>query len=219
MATARAAWTFPVALEAEGRVALFLQIARAIAADVLRGRLRPGDRLPGSRRLADSLGVNRSTVVMAYAELVAQGWAATRARGATVIAETSPDVERAPERPRAPPGIAASAGFALGLAPTPHFHLPVPAPTRRGVIALWGGVPDLRLLPGLALGRALRRVARRARPLLAYTSERAGHLPLREQLARLLATARVAHERRRRVRHPGQSDGARSVCAHLDSTG
>jgi GntR family transcriptional regulator/MocR family aminotransferase len=31
-----------------------LQIARALAADIQRGRLRPGDRLPGSRQLAVS---------------------------------------------------------------------------------------------------------------------------------------------------------------------
>ena len=51
----------------------FLQIARSLAADIQRGRLRPGDRLPGSRRLAASLQVHRNTVLAALAE----GWLET----------------------------------------------------------------------------------------------------------------------------------------------
>ena len=39
-----------------------------------RGRLRPGDALPGSRALAQSLGVHRNTVLAACAELTAEGW-------------------------------------------------------------------------------------------------------------------------------------------------
>jgi GntR family transcriptional regulator/MocR family aminotransferase len=185
-------WSFPITLEPTGRVALFQQIARAIAADVLRGRLRPGDRLPGSRRLAGTLGVHRSTVVTAYAELVAQGWAATRARGATFIAETSPDLQAGKRtRPRPARGIAAEAGFVIGAMPAPHLRAPSATPAVRGTLALWGGVPDLRLLPLVPLGRALRRVTRQGgRQLLAYTAERAGHGRLREQLARLLATTR-----------------------------
>src|SRR5689334_21835806 len=65
-----------LALDIDRRAALppFLQIARALVADVQRGRLRPGDRLPGSRTLAASLRVHRNTVLAALAELIAEGW-------------------------------------------------------------------------------------------------------------------------------------------------
>ena len=49
----------------------FVRVARAIAVDIARGRLKPGQRLPGTRTLAASLGVNRNTVVAAYEELAA----------------------------------------------------------------------------------------------------------------------------------------------------
>src|SRR3954469_21844338 len=69
----------------------FLQIARSLADDVQRGRLRPGDRLPGSRRLAARLGVHRNTGLAALAELRAEGWIeAAPARG-TFVSRAIPD--------------------------------------------------------------------------------------------------------------------------------
>jgi hypothetical protein len=44
----------------DGEDPLYARIATAIVADVRRGRLRPGDALPGSRTLAETLGVQRN---------------------------------------------------------------------------------------------------------------------------------------------------------------
>jgi DNA-binding transcriptional MocR family regulator len=52
---------------------LYLEIARAIEADVRAGRLRPGDRLPTHRALAEALGVTVGTVSRAYAEAHRRG--------------------------------------------------------------------------------------------------------------------------------------------------
>src|SRR5712691_11185840 len=88
-----ARWELAIELDRQKDVPLYLQIARAITGDIRRGRLRPGDALPGSRTLARSLGVQRLTVVAAFDELAAEGWIVTRAtRGAFV----SPEL---PERP------------------------------------------------------------------------------------------------------------------------
>ena len=59
-------------LEPDG--ARFAALARAITADIERGRLTPGERLPGSRTLAQRLDLSRNTVVRAYRELEAEGW-------------------------------------------------------------------------------------------------------------------------------------------------
>jgi GntR family transcriptional regulator / MocR family aminotransferase len=185
-------WSFPVAVDPKGDTPLFLQIARAIAGDVLRGRLRPGDELPGSRALAESLGVHRSTVVAAYGELAAQGWTVTRSGSATAIATSSPDVT--PRRSAGiseRPGVPARIGFDLAAEP-PGIVWPVldRAPPA-GAVVLWGGIPDVRLVPLDLLGRALRRAARmKGRTLLGYASDRYGHPRLREALARMLSTAR-----------------------------
>src|SRR5687768_843499 len=105
-----------IMLPATGRGPLYVRLARAVAEDITRGRLRPGDRLPGTRTLAAELRVHRSTVVAAYAELAAQGWTITRPAGATLVAPSSPDgpladVDRHPSR--RPAGMAARAGFPI----------------------------------------------------------------------------------------------------------
>jgi len=51
----------------------YLAIADAIAADILAGRLVPGDRLPPQRRLAERLRIDFTTVSRAYAEAQTRG--------------------------------------------------------------------------------------------------------------------------------------------------
>lgn len=58
-------WT-PRLDRAEGP--LYLRIAAAIEDDIAAGRLRPGDRLPSQRLLAETLGIDMTTVTRAYAE-------------------------------------------------------------------------------------------------------------------------------------------------------
>jgi GntR family transcriptional regulator / MocR family aminotransferase len=181
---------FPVSLDPAAETPLFVQISQALARDIARGRLRPGDAVPGTRSLAESLGVHRSTVVAAYAELAAQGWVATKPGGATYVATESPEPRPrrfAPElrdralTPRAP-------GYPVSPALVESFALPTPAP---GSLPLWGGSPDLRLVPLEALSRAYRRVTRRrGRALLGYSSHLAGHPDLRNAVARLVSSAR-----------------------------
>src|ERR1041384_1138432 len=48
----RSAWEPAIVIDRDAALPPFLQIARSLAADIHRGRLRPGDRLPGSPRLA-----------------------------------------------------------------------------------------------------------------------------------------------------------------------
>lgn len=62
-----------IALERASGTPLYRQIADALRRQVLDGTLRSGDRLPPERRLAQALGVNRTTVVSAYNELLAEG--------------------------------------------------------------------------------------------------------------------------------------------------
>src|SRR5262252_3741547 len=85
----RPAWDLPFELS-RSKGALFLQIARAVAADIRRGRLRPGEALPGTRTLARTLGVHRNTVLAAWQELLAEGWIESAPRGATFVSRELP---------------------------------------------------------------------------------------------------------------------------------
>ncbi len=73
---------------------LFAQVAASIRADAAAGVLRPGDRLPAARDVADALGINLHTVLRAYQELRAEGLVdMRRGRGAVVTDAATPLAE------------------------------------------------------------------------------------------------------------------------------
>ncbi len=174
-------WSFPVALDPESREPLAQQIARAVAGDVRRGRLRAGALLPGSRSLAASLGVHRNTVLAAYRELAAEGWIEAGQRSTRVAEAVAVERRAAPRAPgpRAEPGFAFET---LDLALRPE-------PRPRGALFLGGGFPDVRLVPADLLARAVRRVLRGRSAPLGYGDPQ-GDLRFREALSRMLAEAR-----------------------------
>jgi DNA-binding transcriptional MocR family regulator len=63
----------PLHLQPESHVPLYVQLRDQLRALVHAGDLRPGDRIPASRELATILGVHRTTVANAYAELESEG--------------------------------------------------------------------------------------------------------------------------------------------------
>src|SRR5215472_2526835 len=63
----------PLHLQPESHVPLYIQLRDQIRALVHGGDLRPGARIPASRELATQLGVHRTTVANAYAELESEG--------------------------------------------------------------------------------------------------------------------------------------------------
>src|SRR5258707_13209357 len=62
-----------VHLQPERHVPLYVQLRDQLRALVHSGDLRPGDRIPASLELALMLGVHRTTVAHAYAELETEG--------------------------------------------------------------------------------------------------------------------------------------------------
>ncbi|MCA3015480.1 MAG: PLP-dependent aminotransferase family protein [Myxococcaceae bacterium] len=176
-----------LALDADPTAPVFLQIARAVERDVRRGRLFPGQRLPGARTLARTLGVHRNTVVAAIAELAAQGWVRSApARGTWV--ESSLPLDGAHRLPgRRVPGLSALGG-PLGAPPA---FLGDRELTRAGdVMHLSAGTPDPRLFPVELIARTWRRVVRRSGKRLLEYGDPAGSAPLRRALAQLAADVR-----------------------------
>ena len=176
-------WEFVIDFDRQASVPPFLQIARKIADDIRRGRLRPSDRVPSSRALASTLRVHRNTVLAAYAELIAEGWLETAHGRGTFVAATIPEI--ATKRGRA---TAAPARTVLELPDAPPAYRPPVLP--RGTLNLSSGSPDVRLVPARLLGRAYRRVlATRAKDVLSY-GDPEGYPALRAALASMLAINR-----------------------------
>jgi GntR family transcriptional regulator / MocR family aminotransferase len=70
---------------------LYRQIYRAFRNDILTRGLAPGERVPSTRALADLLKVSRNTAVLAYEQLLAEGYLETRVGAAgTVVAPVLP---------------------------------------------------------------------------------------------------------------------------------
>src|SRR5208282_593789 len=63
----------PIHLQPESHIPLYIQLRDQLRSLVHAGDLRPGDRIPASRELALTLGVHRTTVANAYAELESEG--------------------------------------------------------------------------------------------------------------------------------------------------
>ncbi len=142
-------WNLALSVDPEAPAPIFLQIARAIAAAIREGRLKPGQALPSIRALAEQVGVHRNTSQAAYQELAAEGWIVSKAGGGTYVAERIPQ-ESPLAKGAAAPG---AAGFDLPAVP----ERPRPEAFSRAVLACATGTPDPRMLPMVALSRAYAR--------------------------------------------------------------
>ncbi len=98
----------PLHLQPESHVPLYIQLRDQLRALVHGGELRPGDRIPASRELAMQLGVHRTTVANAYAELESEGLISGHVGRGTFICGTA-----GAEQIHAAPPLAAATGGGL----------------------------------------------------------------------------------------------------------
>lgn len=170
---------------AAGDTCVYMQIVHALIHEIQRGRLAPGTFLPSSRELAQALGVNRKTIVLAYEELVAQGWLASAGTRGTMVSDSLPDAN-IPAGPAAAVNAPVEADYRFKKAPARPLAIP---PGKW--LKIDEGAPDGRLFPADVLARAYRsallRAARENR--LQYRDPR-GSVLLREQVATMLKAQR-----------------------------
>ena len=164
---------------------LYMQIIHALIHEIQRGRLLPGTYLPSTRELAAAFGVNRKTIVLAYEDLIAQGWLASSGTRGTIVATSLPDTQERRVKKRA-----SSASSSKAIAEYPFKEAPPLAP-RDWDLKLDEGSPDGRLFPVEMLARSYRAAAQRAarENRMLYGDPRGSAL-LREAIASMLRTQR-----------------------------
>lgn len=164
---------------------LYQQIIHALIYEIQRGRLPHGTFLPSSRELSDMIGVNRKTIVLAYEELIAQGWLESRGTRGTVVATSLPNVSPRSSQARFDTLPTGTAEVAY------QFKETAPSPAQTWTLKLDEGSPDGRLFPPDVLARAYRSATQRAarENRLLYGDPR-GSLLLRESIATMLRTQR-----------------------------
>jgi GntR family transcriptional regulator / MocR family aminotransferase len=163
----RVAVEFPLDADRGRDLPLSAQIAGQLRSGIADGRLGARERMPASRALAVSLGVSRTVVTAAYAQLEAEGWLEGRHGSGTFVAAGAPGHLPDPAPDAGPAEPAAHAGDEAAI-----IELRPGIPWARGIDpAAWrrawrlaGAVPasawpDPRGLPELrvALAAHLRR--------------------------------------------------------------
>lgn len=178
-------WDLDIQLQRQSGVGLHIQITQALIEEIRRGRLIQGSPMPGTRDLAERLRVNRKTVVLAYDELVSQGWLEAQARRGTFVAAALPVSAEHTQQKRPQRVEAASCGSGSQL--TTVGDLPWNDSHQAGLIDFNDGVPDSRMIPYAALSRAFRHalIKTSRNNQLGYGSP-LGSLALRQSLAQML---------------------------------
>lgn len=154
---------------------IFLKLANQIIQEVLSGRLLQGTRLPGSRTLADELGINRKTVQLVYEDLEAQGWLVSKPRQGTFVSQHLPDLKLKAQ------------------AILPDRLEPVLASTQmpQQQVIKNDGIPDTRLIPYELFSRAYRRaLIQVTRQQIMGYGDPQGSLELRQALLNMLSMER-----------------------------
>lgn len=86
-------------LDPEAQGTLQAQIQQMVAEGILSGRLRKGEKLPSSRKLASHLGVSRITVTLAYTELLANDYLSSKGRSGYFVSDSAPEPPPKQARP------------------------------------------------------------------------------------------------------------------------
>ncbi|MBA3260841.1 MAG: PLP-dependent aminotransferase family protein [Gemmatimonadales bacterium] len=163
---------------------LYRQLYTGVREAILAGRLAPGSGLPSSRALAEELGVSRNTVILAFDQLVAEGYVEGAPRSGTRVAAVLARPTVVQRSPRPGPGPSAR-GRAIAATPM--------AALSRGAtpaIPFRPGVPALDRFP-IALWSRLTARRWRRHPALEY-GDPGGYAPLREAIADYVRVARGA---------------------------
>jgi GntR family transcriptional regulator / MocR family aminotransferase len=169
---------------------LHRQIYNAYRTAIVQHTLRPRERVPSTRTLADELGVSRIPVLNAYAQLLAEGYFEARVGSGTVVSSTLPEQVMRPQHsfPR-PASRKVPRLRSVNYADLPSAHSVVRwLAGRRGAFS--PGQPALDHFPFKIWSRL---VARRCRDLSIasmHYGDPMGFRCLREVIASYLRTSR-----------------------------
>ncbi|MGU7778550.1 MocR-like pyridoxine biosynthesis transcription factor PdxR [Burkholderia sp. PU8-34] len=186
---------------APGAPSLQRQLLQRLRDAILGGTMPAGSRLPGTRALADTLGISRNTATAVYEQLVAEGFLQSDRRGTRVVGLSR---RSAPRRRAAAPAVAQRlARIRPSLIGAGEFE------------GFRPGVPALAHFPVDAWRHAIDRALRRGgRDLLGY-GDPLGEPALRESIARHLAVTRGVRCEPEQIVMTEGAQGAIALCVQL----
>ncbi|MFY0601056.1 MAG: PLP-dependent aminotransferase family protein [Cyclobacteriaceae bacterium] len=168
-------WKTILKINPRSKRPIYLQIADLFALEITKGRLSAGSKLPSSRKLAEELRLNRKTVLLAYDELLAQGWTEVIPSKGTFIKDHLPLIE--------PKKLSASDGNVKSAQPKKQA-----SKTHQ----ITEGIPDYRIAPIQSLYRNAKSLTKGIFSRSILTGEHfEGSDSLRDSLTRYLNETRA----------------------------
>jgi len=151
-------------LRLDGDGPLHRQVYRALRETILGGALHPGARLPSTRMIAAETNVSRITAVIAYDQLIAEGYAEPRrGSGTYVAASLARDGAVHLRRPSSAPGPVRLSAYGRRIRTSARGHMPSWTPRRPTLSYDFRyGRPAIGDFPHALWRRLLARCARRA---------------------------------------------------------
>lgn len=176
-----------IQLDRASDIPLYVQVSNSLTQLITAGKLVAGQKLPGSRVLADLLGIHRKTVNMAFDELLQQGFLESKPQKGTFVAELIPTMNPESLPINEDRRILGKAGFAF------HHHevLQFPYLVHQEGLVIDEGLPDLRLSPIQEIQRTYRNMLSKSYQLKHWSySSPFGDEWLREEYASYLRSTR-----------------------------
>ena len=162
---------------------------REIASAIKGGRMKPGERLPGTRSLAERLAISRNTILNSYQRLIAEGYLVAREGGGTFVADSHPEraiyaADVAKEAQPAPLAMNEGIGYRLRREGGPD------GTSSRSICDFQLEACDASAFPQAAWRRLMTRRMQSSKFNLTRSGPPGGYPPLRESIALLLAATR-----------------------------
>jgi GntR family transcriptional regulator/MocR family aminotransferase len=183
-----------VFVKIRGQGALYEQVYESLRAAILEGRLAPGARLPSTRALASDIGVSRTTVLLAYDQLLAEGYVSSRTGSGTFVASELPEPLPIAARPGGAPADAPPRLSAYGERVRAGAGGATLPPWRRRPALQFDfryGLPAVEEFPHQVWRRLLARRARAASLSSLQYGSPEGYGPLRAAIADYLRRSRA----------------------------
>ena len=183
----------PIALDPRSETPLYHQLTEWFRRAIIGGQLRPGQRVPSTRNLANELKISRIPVLSAYEQLFAEGYLETFTGAGTCVARSIPDDSLNPpgvktrSTPPRPTGTKLKRDISRRAA---AVHV-VEQSWLSNLGAFRVGVPALDQFPNGAWSKLVNRHSRKPPiEMLAY-GDPMGHMPLRAAIAEYLGAFRA----------------------------
>jgi GntR family transcriptional regulator/MocR family aminotransferase len=180
-----------IAVDRQASSPLHRQIYDAFRMAIVRGNLRPGQRVPSSRTLSVDLGISRIPVLNAYAQLLAEGYFEGRKGAGTFVTDSLPESLQVCENQAPQAAPAASGPRPVARRPfTGKYESP---PWARGWGAFCVHQPAFDHFPFPIWSSLIMRHSRSLNPGVIHNVDPLGSESFREAICTYLRTARAVH--------------------------